>query len=284
MAVLAALALDAARTPAPRWAAVRARCKPVAVGAAIVVALSGWFFVRNQVLYGQPAPTGYEGPMRVNQAPYAAIPYLHRRASDFYWRWDPAIFTSPYFPTGYWPRPRFFPVLVASTFVDYYAYRFAGWNAETPSVLVARRPVPRLSYSLGRLSAAGGTFLAALTLLAWLGAARWLRGRPRDPRAVLLFMPLLALLGQIHFATKYPDDDFGPIKGAYLQFVAPILCGLCGLAVAWMWRRAWARAGAVAAIGALVLVFLYTAEARLPRFGRGATRAASIFWDVRTQR
>jgi hypothetical protein len=283
LAVIVALALDAVRAPGAGrgWQTLRARWKPLAVGAAIVVALSGWFFVRNQVLYGQPAPTGYEGPMRVNQAPYEAIPYLRRRASDFYWRWDPAIFTSPFFPTGYWPRPRFFPVLVASTFVDYYAYRFAGWNAETPAVLVARRPVPRLAYHLGRLSVTGGTFLAVLTLLAWVGAARWLRGRAQDPRAVLLVMPLVALLGQIHFATKYPDDDFGPIKGAYLQFVAPILCGLIGLAVAWMWRRAWARAGAVAAIGALVLVFLYTADARLPRFGRGATRAAPIFWDGR---
>jgi len=284
LAVIAALALDAGRVPRPRWPVLRARWKPVAAGAAIVVALSGWFFVRNQVLYGLPAPTGYEGPMRANQAPYAAIPYLHRRTADFYWAWDPAIFKSPFFPTGYWPRPRFFPVLVASTFDDYYAYRFAGWNVETPAVLVARRPVPRLAYHLARLSVAGGTFLAALTLLAWLGAAGWLRRRAQDPRAVLLMMPLIALLGQMHFATKYPDDDFGPIKGAYLQFVAPILCGLCGLAVAWMWRRARARAGAVAAIGALVLVFLYTADARLPRFGRGATRAAPVFWDWRPPR
>jgi hypothetical protein len=284
LALLAALALDVWRAPEPWRAGLRARWRPVAVGAAIVVALSGWFFVRNQVLYGQPAPTGYEGPMRANQAPYAAIPYLRRRALDFYWQWDPAVFSNPYFPVGYWPRPRFFPVLVASTFADYYSYRFAAWNAETPAVMIARRPIPKLAYSLSCLSVIGGTFLALVTVLGWLGAARWLRSRPQDPRLVLLLMPLIALLGQIHFATKYPDDDFGPIKGAYLQFVAPILCGLVGLAVAWMARRAWARAGAVAAIAAMMLVLLYTADARLPRFGRGASRAAPLFWDGRTVR
>jgi hypothetical protein len=93
---------------------------------------------------------------------------------------------------------------------------------------------------------------------------------------VLLIIPLLVLLGQMHFATKYPNDSFGPIKGAYMQFVTPILCGLFGLAVAWMWRRIWARAGAIAALGALLLVFVYIADCRLPRFGPGASKAAPL--------
>ena len=55
-----------------------------AVGGTIVLALSGWFFVRNQRLYGQAAPTGYEGLMKPNQAPYEKIPYLQRRPGSFY--------------------------------------------------------------------------------------------------------------------------------------------------------------------------------------------------------
>ena len=82
------------------------------------------------------------------------------------------------------------------------------------------------------------------------------------------------MLGHIHFATKYPNDDFGPIKGAYIQFVAPVLCGLFGLAVAWMWRRVWARAGAVVALISLMSVLIYVADCRWPRFGPGATRAS----------
>ena len=122
--------------------ALRVRWKPFAVGAAIVVALSGWFFVRNQILYGRPAPTGYEGILAPNLAPYEKIPYLSRRPPAFYWQWDSAIFSHPYVPTGYRPQPRFFPVLVASTFSDYYSYCLAALETGTPVVFIHHRPVP----------------------------------------------------------------------------------------------------------------------------------------------
>lgn len=277
LALIMALTLDLGRSPERWWPALRVRWKPFAAGAAIIIALSGWFFVRNQILYGQPAPTGYEGMMAPNQAPYEKIPYFARRPLGFYWQWDSAIFSHPYVPTGYRPHPRFFTVLVASTFSDFYSYCLAAWEAKTPVYFIHRRPVPVVAFDLSCFSVIGGTVIALLTLLCWLGAAKRMRRHPSDPRAVLLLIPLMALLGQIHFATKYPNDDFGPIKGAYMQFVAPILCGLFGLAVAWMWRRVWARAGAIAALGALLVVFVYSADCRLPRFGPGASRAALFF-------
>ena len=277
LALGVALALDLGRGPDPWRSALRVRWKPFAIGAAIVIALSGWFFVRNQILYGQPAPTGYEGMMAANQAPYEKISYFARRPLGFYWQWDSAIFSHPYVPTGTRPHPRFFPVLVASTFSDYYSYCLAAWEAKTPVSFIHHRPVPLVAFDLSCLSVIGGTAIALLTLLCWLGSATKLWRQPSDPRTVLLLIPLLALLGQIHFATKYPNDDFGPIKGAYMQFVAPILCGLFGLAVAWMWRRVWARAGALAALAALLMVFVYSADCRLPRFGPGASRAAPFF-------
>ena len=277
LALIIALVVDLGRSPEPWRSALRMRWKPVVAGAAIVVALSGWFFVRSQILYGMAAPTGYEGMMAPNQAPYEKIPYLSRRPFAFYWQWDSAIFSHPYVPTGYRPQPRFFTVLVASTFSDFYSYCLAGWGAKTPIAFIHHRPVPVLAYDLSRFSVIGGTVIALLTLLSWFAAVNRLRRQPSDPRLVLLIIPLLALLGQMHFATKYPNDDFGPIKGAYMQFVAPILCGLFGLAVAWMWRRLWARAGAIAALAALLMVFLYSADCRLPHFGPGASRAALFF-------
>jgi peptidoglycan/LPS O-acetylase OafA/YrhL len=135
------------------------------------------------------------------------------------------------------------------------------------------------------MSVMAGTALALIAVIAWFGVVRalWRRreddGEP-DPRFVLLLAPLGALLAQMHFATKYPNDNFGPIKGAYLQFAAPVMCALFGVGVAWMWRRRarrrW-RVAAIAAVGALVLVAAYSIHARLPRFGKDANTAAPFF-------
>ena len=274
IALVIAVALEIARSPQPWPEALRARRRPFAVGALIVVGLAGWFYVRNEKLYGMLAPTGYEGLVKASQAPYEKIPYLQRRDPDFLLMWDPAVFVQPYAPAGTHPRPRFFSVLVASTFSDYYSYALAGWQDGDRLEQIANRPVPLLAFYLSCLSVIGGTLISALTVLAWFGALRWMRARPQDPRAVLLFLPLVALLGQIHFAIKYPNDNFGPIKGAYLQFVTPILSALFGLAVAWMWRRR--AAGAVAALVALLMVVVYIADCRWPRFGAGAVRAAPL--------
>ncbi len=276
-ALILAVAIDVARGPLPWWSGWRTRWKPLAAGAALTVALSGWFFVRNQALYGQLAPTAFDGMLKPNQAPYEKVPYLDRRPLGFYVGWAPAVFGSPYAPSGYVPNPRFFSVLVASTFSDFYLYDFAARDAHTPMVPGRRRAIPKLAFDLSCLSTIGGTVLAALALAAWFGSWRAFRARPPDRRLVLLLMPLLAVLGQMHFSTKYPNDDFGSIKGTYMQFVAPILFGLTGMAVAWMWRRTWARAGAVAALGALSLVALYTVDCRWPRFGPGASEAAPFF-------
>lgn len=282
-AVLIALVVDIARSPQPWLAGCRVRWSPLALGTVLLVTISGWFFVRNQVLYGEVAPTVYESMLKPNQAPYEKIPYFQRRMPGFYCGWDPAVFRYPYTPAGYVPQPRFFSVMVASTFSDFYFYEFASRDNETPTMGEQRGRVPVLAFQLSCLSTVGGTVLAGLAFLAWFGSWRAFRARPPDPRLVLLLIPLLAVLGQMHFSTKYPNDNFGTIKGTYLQFVAPILCGLTGIAVAWMWRRAWARAGAIAAIGALALVGLYTIDCRWPRFGPGATRAAPFFAQSATR-
>jgi hypothetical protein len=278
VAVAIGLEIVRARPPATWWRALRARARPVIAGALVLAAVAGPFFVRNQILYGMPSPTGYDGLLKPNQAPYEKIPYFQRRPLGFYLAWNLDIYVSPLYPSGIKPNPRFFPVLLASTFSDYYGYSFSGGG-----VYKGERWIPGEGVTLGAMSIGAGTVIALVTVIAWLGVVRalWRRradGEP-DPRFALLLPPLGALIGALHFATKYPNDNFGPIKGAYLQFVAPILCAVFGVGVAWMWgrgRRPW-RVAAVVAMGAVVIVAAYVVQARFPRFGPRAYRAAPFF-------
>jgi len=275
-----AIALEIVRRrPPSAWGrALLARARPLIAGALVLAAVAGPWFVRNLALYGRAAPSAYEGSLKRNQAPYEAMPYFDRRPLGFYLAWNLGIYTHPLYPTGIKPNARFFPVLLASTFNDYYVYSYSGGGRYRTD-----RSVSAAAVTLGCLSVGAGTAIALVTVLAWFGALRalWRRrddGEP-DPRFALLLAPLGALIGQIHFATKYPNDNFGPIKGAYLQFVAPILCALFGVGVAWMWRRsrrAW-RVAAVLAIGCVALVAAYSVHARFPRFGKDAYTAAPFF-------
>ena len=193
------------------------------------------------------------------------------------------IYGRPFFTTGLKPEARFFPVLIASTFNDYYVFSYWGGGKYGDD-----RWVPGIGVLFGCISNLAGTAVSLVTVIAWLGAVRTLWRRREDGTAsrhdasafALLLMPLGALLGQLHFATKYPNDNFGPIKGAYLQFVAPVLCALFGVGVDWMWRRrarwAWGAA-ALAAMVAVPCIAVYSVGARLPRFGPYANTAAPFF-------
>lgn len=274
-----AVALEIAR--APSWTqALRARWRPLLAGALVLVAMTGWYFRRNVAATGMLAPTAFEGSQKVNQAPYETIPYVERRPIGFYVGWNLGIYTHPLYPTGLQPDARFFPVLIATTFNDYYSFSYSGGG----KYRAARRWVSGAGVTLGCMSVMGGTLIALVTVIAWPAVTRalWRRrddGEP-DPRFALVLAPFFALLGLVHFVTKYPNDTLGPIKGAYLQFVAPVLCALFGLGVAWMWRqrarRLW-RVPAVLALGGLALVAAYSVHARFPRFGSDANTAAPFF-------
>ena len=283
LSVAIAIALEIAR--APSWTrALRVRWRPLLSGALVLVAITGLYFRRNIALTGQLAPTGWEGALKVNQAPYEKIPYFDRRPTRFYYAWDLGIYSHPLYPTGLGANPRFFPVLIATTFNDYYSFSFSGGG----KYRAPRRYVSDAGVRLGALSVMGGTLIALITVIAWFGAARalWRRrddGEP-DPRFALLLAALGAFLALVHFVTKYPNDTLGPLKGAYLQFVAPVLCALFGVGVAWMWRRArwrW-RVPALAAMGAIALVAAYSIHARFPRFGPDANTAAPFFNEPRS--
>ncbi len=278
IAVAVGLEIVRAAPPSTWWRALRARARPLLAGALVLAAVAGPFFVRNEILYGHLSPTAYEGPVKEENAQYEKIPYLQRRSIGFYLAWNLPIYVRPLFPTGLRPDARFFPVLLASTFNDYYAFSFSGGGKYNHD-----RWIPGAGITTGAMSVMAGTPIALVTVFAWFAATRalWRRrddGEP-DPRFALLLAPPGALIGALHFATKYPDDHFGPIKGAYLQFIAPILCALFGVGVAWMWGRGgrrW-RAAALVAMGAVLVVAAYTVQARLPRFGPEGYRAAPFF-------
>ena len=235
------------------------RWKPVVAGAAIVVALSGWFFVRNQILYGMAAPTGYEGMMAPNQAPYEEIPYLSRRPLALSASGTAQSCSHPYVPTGYRPQPRFFPVLVASTFSDFYRYCLAAWQLKVPVYFIHHRPVPVRAFELSRFSMMGGGHRAAdaarlvLAPRRGSGGGRAIRGGCCSFRS---WRSSARCTSRPSIRTTTSGRSRGPTCSSWRRSSV----GLFGLAVAWMWRRVWARAGAVVAFAALLLVFIYSAD------------------------
>jgi hypothetical protein len=219
------------------WRARGRRFLPWVGALFIAFAVSGWYLAHNQRAYGKMLLSGFDGLDARWFAPIASTSYFDRRRGDFFYGWTSDIFDSPYYPSGVRPVSYFWPPLVASTFVDYYSFGFAG---RTPPVRIHNtHPVPLRAAAVSPYAVMGGTWMALTTMVAWLIAtfAAW---RSRNVgNLVLLLVPLVALLGQLHFAVKFAVDAQGPVKGAYMQFAAIPLYGLYGLAVAWSWKRGW---------------------------------------------
>ena len=186
--------------------------------------------------------------------------------------WDPAC-RSPVCAVGTHPRPRFFSVLVASTFSDYYSYGLAGWQDGDRLEQVAYRPVPSVAFDLSCFSVIGGTLIAAPD-----GAGLVWRAEGATPAAEsqsrLAVRAAVRADGADPLRHQVPErqlraDQRGipPVRDADL--VGPVRARR-GLDVA----AAAARAGAVAALVALLLVVVSIADCRWPRFGPGAGRAA----------
>jgi 4-amino-4-deoxy-L-arabinose transferase-like glycosyltransferase len=226
----------------------------------LVALLDGWYFARNTSHYGKPFLNGYDGPDKGAAAGVEATPYWKRRSLAYVFGWSGAIYEKTSWPSGYDP-PRFFPLLVVTTFADYYHYGFERNLTRNPHYRAT--PSSPESLRLARLSVAAGTLIAAITAAAWMVLA-WMALRAR--RGDWLFLvaaPFVAVLGQLHFAWAFPIDWEGPVKGVYLQFAVPPLAAAFGIGVDWALRR-WSTAiiGA-AGIAALVAVAAYTLYCRL---------------------
>ena len=108
------------------------------------------------------------------------------------------------------PSARFWPALTASTFVDFYAYGFGpGPKPGEPGGERNGRALSTTALRLSQVSMAGGTVIALITVLSLLACLRQL-WRTGDERIVLLLVPVLAVAGQIHFATAFPNDNIEP--------------------------------------------------------------------------
>jgi 4-amino-4-deoxy-L-arabinose transferase-like glycosyltransferase len=234
---------------------------------AACVAVCGWYFSRNVRDYGRPFVTSFDVSSQHHLvADLQKVPYLERRSLGFFVSWDAAVPLFPYYPSGIEPRPSFFPVAVASTFVDYWNYSFSGLD---PYVAVPGWPGERLRPITPRLfrasqyAASGGILIFLATVATWLAVMpRTFRRRDWGGVALLL-VPLFTLVSAIHFAVAYPLDSYGVVKGVYMHFGAPPMYALFGLAVAWAFQKPirWPLFGAL--LGALWLVASYAMLCRL---------------------
>jgi hypothetical protein len=231
------------------------RLAPLAVALALAALVSGAWLVRSARLAGTPFVSAFDAREAALGRASIDRPYLRRRPPGYVLCWTLDIYRAPQWPAAVEPAPRFWPLLVASTFADYYGYRFAPrrWHLDK-----------RWSLALARASVTGGTLVALITALAFLAVGLESFRRRDAARVALLLVPLVALVLQLHLAVKYPVDALGPVKGAYLAFVSPVLCGLFGLAVAWAWRRGgWARLAAALGLLALAPIAAYTLVLRI---------------------
>jgi len=253
------------------------RVGPLFVTAAVVALVAGWFYVRNQRLYGKAVLTGYDGAAKLVVVDFRKAPYLDRRPLGYFVGWSNDVLDDPYFPSGTTPRSRFFPVVVSSTFVDSFNTQLATPPRGKDSIVQKNQRSLRANMLMvSRLAATCGTVIGAVTMIAWLVVWRR-RRRAHDAATVtLLLIPLLALVGQLHFAIEYPNDGFGPVKGTYLQFAAPPLFVLLGLAVSWLWTR-WRiapRVMALVCVLAVLGVVDYTLACRMPALTHAKARAS----------
>lgn len=232
---------------------------PWVVALLVAASLSGWFFVRNRVEYGQLFPTAFEGGDRnVMTEEIRNTPLLRRREWHYFVRWSPNIHVVPHYPSG---SSSFLPALTASTFSAYYLVNFSLQHPKPDPETGARLPEPTLS--LARASVTGGTLLGA-ALLIGVFAALLATLRRRDPLALAYSVaPILAVLGQAYFSLKYPIDHYGVTKGGYLQFAAPSMFVITGLVFSRCGRRRGLRPLAALLLLALSCVAAYSIQARL---------------------
>lgn len=214
------------------------RALPIALAAAVALAATLPIFALNRADSGHLLATGYDTvePERAMAAQVRDVPYYRRRpASYLVSLGSGAIFARPFYPSD---ASRFWPVLLASTFCDYYDYTFAGRPpAGDPGIPIHHGAITVRTLLWARRSVAAGVPIALATVAALAACAIWLFRRRDLARLFLVAAPVVAVLGQLHFAIQFPFDAEGPVKGAYLQFAAGPLFALFGVAVAWSARR-----------------------------------------------
>jgi hypothetical protein len=220
------------------WRDRSVRLLPWLAAAAMVVAVSGWYFARNVRNYRKPFLTSFDLTERARMAEAEKVPYFSRRKAAFLLGWDRALYSSPYYPTASAGDAHFFEVAMASTFLDYYNYSFSGLDPSSQTDLRANgRPVSPRLLTASRRAVVGGTIVLLGAAAGFASGARTVLQRSNWGLLALLLIPFFTALFALHFAVKFPLDTSGVIKGVYMQFGAPPLYATYGLSVAWAQRK-----------------------------------------------
>ena len=242
------------RRGGPRPGGLRGVLAAWLVVGALAASISGWYFARNLKLYGKPFLSGFDGPDKYLMNAVRGTPFFERRPVEYFHCWTSDIYRFPYYPSGVQPRSCFWPQLVASSWVDFYRYGFS--NGQGPGAL--RTPILQAA----RASVAGGTVLGVCAAATTLWLLGWAWRRQDAALLSLMLMPVIALGGQLYFATAFPIDGQGMVKGLYLQFASPPLYAAIGLAVSWLWRSRLGRPIALALLACIALVGSYSIACR----------------------
>ncbi len=240
---------------------------PWAFTAVTCLAVCGWYYANNVRVYGQPFVTSFDLNSQYGMVADADKQrFLDRRTLGYLFDWDTSIYRFPYAIEGLGNHPRFFPVTVASTFVDFWCYRFQGYDMPWQPWHPGRSPRTRQDptvMTFARCAVAGGTVIFAATVAAWFASLRRVV-RHRDlGRLALLLVVLFAVAASAQYTIKYPIDGLGVIKGIYITFAGPPMYALFGIAASWAQRKRslWPIFGSLAV--ALWLVVSYTVYCRL---------------------
>jgi hypothetical protein len=236
LAVGIALAVFERRSAGPSAMLARVRAPLLALAVCAVVASP--YFARNLQAHHKLFVTSFDTTEKGLIEASEKLPYFQRRHGAYLHPFSRDIYDFPYWPSATGKHSRFFPVLAASTFVDYWSYSFGGREVDPLQPRDANtRPISRRLLLASRASMLGGSVIVVASTLGWLASLLNVLRRRNWGFAALLAIPLLTTLSALHFATKYPLDDMGVVKGAYLQFGMLPACVAFGVAVDWARRR-----------------------------------------------
>lgn len=240
----------------PGWQRVgRQLALAVALGALVGVPMHALRRIPGTPLF----PTMYDvlPSVKERMAAFEKTPRWQRRPLAYYgFSGTSELLLHPFAPTlqedG---APRYWPVLAVGMVVDYWGFYFSGEVGEAATPYRAkRRAIPIAAFFWARVSAACG--LALFLLLAIATPIVLLRELRRDRLAVLLLvLPWATALAGLAFCVTYPLDDWGLVKGIYVQFALLPLGVLYGRLVSTLAARG--RVGAALAALAVVPIAVF---------------------------
>ncbi len=240
LAVLAAGALlDLVQHPERALRKRVRRLGPWVAAASLALTIAAPQYVYNQREYGKALLDGWYRRPTVDtiKAAVHRQELLDRRTVGYVLGFNTDVVRFPYVPMGTEPAPRFWPTLIATSFSDYYNYRFGPTANDSRAVRVHLYTVARRAIFWGGGSVASGIGIAIVTVLgAGVILVRTLRRR-EVARPTVLLVPALGALGALYFAIQYPYDFEGVVKGHYLHFATFPLYAVFGASVSFLLRR-----------------------------------------------